>query len=333
MADAFANASPLISRPRSAATVAVDNFLRKALRVSDPRDPSQIANALLARYPEEAERDRRERAGLPYSNMPDFLPVVPSAGAQSTEIVQSLDDLERDLQTLSTASQLKSIRVEMIGWGRAVRQIATEGLASAKLALDTVNQDRAMTARRKLTDYARLARYVGSLTEGSGLYFRRFARSCDVLAGLVLVAIGEGLAANGITRSTKMVRVAASELHSRREAVLRALNGLIGVVDIGNGLPRGVAAYGQLLAALEGRPELSTLLEENGLAAAMDNLVEFSTGGSVESLRELASISALPISQFQELIAIASAIVENPDAQGIELAAADQLHHQSWSVR
>ncbi|MGM4915038.1 hypothetical protein [Rhizobium sp. 768_B6_N1_8] len=73
--------STMISRPRSAATVAVDNFLRKSLRVSDPRDPLQIANALLARYPEEAERDRRERAGLPYSNMPEIAPVIVGAGA------------------------------------------------------------------------------------------------------------------------------------------------------------------------------------------------------------------------------------------------------------
>ncbi|MGM4915039.1 hypothetical protein [Rhizobium sp. 768_B6_N1_8] len=220
--------------------------------------------------------------------------------------------MERDLQTLTTASQLKSIRVEMIGWGRAIRQISTDGLAAAKLSLDTVNQDRAMTARRKLAEYGRLSRYVGTLTEGSALYFRRFARSCDSLAGLILVAIGEGLAANGITRSTKIVRVAASELHARREAVLRALSGLIGTSESADGLPRGIAAYGQLLTALDGRPELSTLLEENTLAAAMDRLVEFSTSGSVEGLRELASISASPVGNFQDIIGISNDIMNDP---------------------
>lgn len=313
----MAYGSTMISRPRSAATVAVDNFLRKSLRVSDPRDPLQIANALLARYPEEAERDRRERAGLPYSSMPEIAPVVVGAGAQSTEIAQALDDMERDLQTLTTASQLKSIRVEMIGWGRAIRQISADGLAAAKLSLDTVNQDRAMTARRKLSEYGRLSRYVGTLTEGSSLYFRRFARSCDALAGLILVAIGEGLAANGITRSTKMVRVAAGELHSRRETVLRALGLLVGMSDSIDGLPRGVAAYGRLLAALDGRPELSTLLEENTLATAMDRLVEFSTSGSVEGLRELASISASPVGNFQDLIAISNDVM-NDATQGVD---------------
>ncbi|MCQ4062483.1 hypothetical protein FK516_31925, partial [Klebsiella pneumoniae] len=71
MTDASPSSAFTARTNRSQRTVTVDNFLRKALRVSDPRDPGQIANALLARYPVEAERDRRERAGLPYSTIRD----------------------------------------------------------------------------------------------------------------------------------------------------------------------------------------------------------------------------------------------------------------------
>ena len=307
MIDALTTASNPISKSRSASTIAVDNFLRKALRVSDPRDPVQIANALLTRYPEEAERDRRERAGLAYSTIPDFAPVATGTGAASTELIQARDDLERDLQTLSTSSQLKDVRVELIGWGRAIRQIAADGLAAARLALDSVNHDRAMAARRALGEYARLARYVGSLTDGSGLLFRRFAQSCDVLAGLILVAIGEGLAASGITRSTSIVRAAAGELQARRNAVIMALRSLTGSVETALGQeewPRGLEAYRNLVRQLDegGQTDLRALLEESALSQAMDDLVDLSTGANVEGLRELSTASALLVHRFQRLI-------------------------------
>ena len=324
MIDTFAVPSNTTSKPRSAATVAVDNFLRKALRVSDPRDPDQIANALLSRYPQEAERDRRERAGLPYSSVPDFVLPTSSGGPSSVELVQAQDDLERDLQTLATSSQLKDIRIELIGWGRSIRQIASDGLASARLALDPVNQDKAMAARRSLSEYARLGRYVGSLIDGSGLNFRRFAQSCDLLGGLILVAIGDGLAANGVTRSTKMVRAAAGELQSRRNGVVMALRSLTASVDMALGQdewPRGLEAYRMLVGLLDdgGQSDLRALLEENTLAQAMDDLVDLSTGANVDGLRELSTTSSLLIHRFQRLIQLGSSLAnQTGEANGLD---------------
>jgi hypothetical protein len=307
MVDANTTAASPVSKFRSPATVAVDNLLRKTLRVSDPRDPDQIANALLNFYPEEADRDRRERAGLPYSSVPDYVPAAKDSGPSSVELAQAQDDLERDLQTLSTSSPLKDIRVEMIGWGRSIRQIANDGLAAARLALDSVNHDRAMAARRQLGEYSRLARYVGTLTDGSAILFRRFAQSCDVLAGLILVAIGEGLASNGITRSTSIVRSAAGELQARRNAVIMALRTLTGSVETSLGQedwPRGIEAYRNLVQQLEagGQADLRALLEESALSQAMDDLIDLSTGASVEGLRELSTASALLVHRFQRLI-------------------------------
>jgi len=195
---------------RSQRTIAVDNFLRKALRVSDPHDPSQIANALLSRYPEEADRDRREREGLSYASPSGrSAPAAPTVNAGTIELETARGDLERDLQSLTTLSQLKDITIEMTGWGRAIRQAASDGLSAARLALDANSRDTAMAARRNLSEYARLARFVGAMSDGSGLYFRKLAQSCDVLGALILVAMGDGLAASGITRPTPMVRVAA----------------------------------------------------------------------------------------------------------------------------
>ncbi|SFO57376.1 hypothetical protein SAMN03159463_02317 [Mesorhizobium sp. NFR06] len=313
MVDAIPTAASPVSKFRSPATVAVDNLLRKTLRVSDPRDPDQIANALLNFYPEEADRDRREQAGLPYSSVPDYVPVAKNNGPSSVELAQAQDDLERDLQTLSTSSPLKDIRIEMIGWGRSIRQIANDGLAAARLALDSVNHDRAMSARRQLGEYSRLARYVGTLTDGSAILFRRFAQSCDVLAALILVAIGEGLASSGITRSTAIVRSAAGELQARRNAVIMALRSLTGSVESSLGQedwPRGIEAYRSLVRQLEagGQADLRALLEESALSKAMDDLVDLSTGASVEGLRELSTASSLLVHRFQRLIQFGQSI-------------------------
>ncbi len=318
MNDAFTTTGFHTAGSRSPRTIAVDNLLRKALRVSDPRDPSQIATALLMRYPEEAERQRRERAGLPYSSIRD-VPPASSAGSAvaSAELVQARDDLERDLETLTTSSQLKDVRVEMIGWGRAIRQIAADGLAAARLSLDAINHDRAMSARRSLSEYARLARYVGTITDNSGGIFRRFAQSCDVLAGMILVAIGEGLAASGITRSTTMVRVAAGELQSRRNAVIVALRGLTGSVEAvldQESWPRGLEAYRNLVHQLDasGQSDLRALLEETALASAMDELVDLSTGSNIDGLRELSTASSMLVHRFQRLIQYGQSIPVPP---------------------
>jgi hypothetical protein len=293
---------------RSQRTITVDNFLRKVLRVSDPRDPQQIANALLSRYPEDAERDLREREGLSYAG-PNGVraPVAITPNAGIIELETARTDLERDLQTLTSLSQLKDISVELTGWGRAIRQAASDGLAAARLALDSVNHDTAMSARRMLCEYARLARFVGTMSDGSGLYFRRLAQSCDVLAALILVGIGEGLAASGITRSTAIVRVAASDLQTRRNAVITALRGLIGSVDATlqqDQYPRGILGYQSLRRSLEagGQADLVALLEENTLSAAMDQLVDLTTGASVAGLRELSTTASMLTHRFARLV-------------------------------
>ena len=323
MADSLFNATSTV-QPRSARTIAVDNFLRKALRVSDPRDPAQIAAALLMRYPVDAERERREQEGLAYSTLPDWNgPTAMASGPFSVEVAQARDDLDRDLQTLVGASQFKDLRVELSGWSRAIRQIAADGLASARLALDVVSHNRAMAARRGLSDYARLARYLGSLTDNSNVFFRSLAQSCDVLAGLILVAIGEAMAAAGFTRSTAIVRVAAGELQARRNAVITALRSLTGSVESALGQeewPRGLEAYRSLVQRLDsgGQADLRTLIEETSLAQAMDELVDLSTGANVEGLRELATTSSLLVRRFQRLIQYGQSVEVPIDAPIID---------------
>jgi hypothetical protein len=320
MTDAFRSASSSATQPRSPRTIAVDNFLRRALRIGDPHDPTQVAAALLNRYPEEADRESRERSGLPYSTIP-LQPAAAAGGiAALAELAQAQDDLDRDSQALINASELKDIRVELTGWGRSIRKIAEDGLAAARIALDSSRYDQALTARGQLISYARLARYVGALSCGAAVHFRRLAQSCDIFAGLILVGIGEGLAASGITRGTALLRVGGGELQARRNAVIIALRSLTGSVDAALGQedwPRGMEAYRRLVAQLDesGQSELRTLLEEQALSLAMDELVDLSAGANVNGLRELATTSAMLVDRFQRLIRLSQSLATSGSAE------------------
>ena len=298
--------APLASR--SPQSIAVDNLLRRELRVADPNDPSQIAQGLLSRYPDTLDQMRREREGINYSAPETYAPSASgSTGASATELALAQDDLERDIATLTKSSELKEIDVELKGWGRAVRQAASDGLAAASMALDIVQSDRAMAARRVLGDYARMARYVGSLSADTGPYFRRFAQSCDVMASLILVGIGDGLAANGITRGTALIRVSASELQSRRNAVMQAFRTITGTGLVPQGqdeYPRGLEAYRILTRQLElaGQSDLRTLLDEASLASELDQLVDLAVGATSSGLRELTSTSAIVVDRLRRLV-------------------------------
>lgn len=298
---------------RTQRAITVDNFLRKSLRVSDPRNPEQIANALLSRYPDEAERDRRERDGLAYSSLGDR-PVQLSAlaGLGSVEIELARNNLERDILTVTTLSSLKDMSIELTGWGRAVRKTAADGLASARLAVDGTSRDIALAARRTLAEYARLARYLGVLMNGNCGDLRDFAQSCDVLGALILVGIGDGLAAGGVTRSAALVRVAGGELQARRSAVISSLRTLNGTLDASLGqeeYPRGIVGYQGLVRALEtgGQADLRTLLDENALGEAMDQLTDLTHGSNVANLRELSTTSSILVHRFTRLVQYAEA--------------------------
>jgi hypothetical protein len=310
-APANTNTAPPAATPlaaRSPQTMLVDNVLRRELRVADPTDPVQVSNALLALYPDAGDQMARERAGFSYTASPSLAPAVPvQGGATSSEIDEARSDLDRDIDALSNSSELKDIQIELQGWGRAVRQASTDGLAAGQLALDMLQFDRAMSARRTLEDYARLARYVGAMSGDTEPYFRHFAQSCDVIAGLILVAIGEGLAANGVTRGSQMIRVSAGDLQARRNAVINGLRNLMGSVDgtlDASGWPRGQEAYRVLIHHLEvsGQTDLRTLLDESSLSTALDQLVDLATGATSAGLRELSTASAMLIQRLQQLV-------------------------------
>jgi hypothetical protein len=248
--------------------MALDNILRRELRVSDPYDPIQIAQALLTRYKDtpRAQAISQEAKGLPFLQAAPMQVLVPQAATSSdTELQQGRDDVERDLHELTTNSLLKDVTPEIQGWAQAVRSAITEGITAARFALDPRQRDKAFGIRRQLGDYSRMARLVGALTPTLNLTYRKFAQSLDEVAAVILVRMGEALSNVGFNGGRFLLQAPYSELQVRRDTVIYALRNLMGSTQTAYGQedwPRGLDAYRKLFRNLEqqGQGDLRALL-------------------------------------------------------------------------
>ncbi len=314
------NTYPTSTGQRSQGALTVDNVFRRMLKVANPRDPDEVAKALLARYADDAQKIKREQAGVPISSYQLAALAGQVSGPLSSEIRQATDDLERDLGALVSDIQLKDIAPELRGLSEAVRDAAAMGLEAAKLALDPAQRDRAFAARRTLGDYARLTRMLGALTSCATALYCRVSQSMDMCGNLILVGAGEALAAAGVTRSGGLLQVPATELQSRRDAIIGALRRLLGtegdvvatlsnVINLQTTGPAAGSAGALLLIvdALEesGAQDLRPMLDEGFVARMLDNLLDHAVATTPDSLRSMGSTAVVTsgmLSRFVELI-------------------------------
>ena len=302
--------------------LALDNLLRRELRVGDPDDPQQIAQALLARYKSDprAIAIAQEARGLPFLHTtPVEARMTQAPTSSDAELQQAINDVERDLEELTTNNLLKDVSPELQGWGSAVRTAITEGATAARFALDPRQRDKAFAIRRQLGDYARMARLVGALTPTMSPTYRKFAQSLDEVAAVLLVLMGEALANVGFSGGHFLMQVPYSELQARRDTVINTLRNLVGsaqqTYDWNNDWPRGQNAYLQLYKQLEdqGQGDLRALLVENELARTMDELIQRAAQGRAEGLRALGATAQLDLLRFRRLVAVGQNVVK-PDS-------------------
>src|SRR5262249_5640442 len=122
------NAPPSPSAPQR---LALDNLIRRELRVGDPNDPQQIAQALLVRYKGNPRADAigQEARGLPFLHTAPMETMPMQAPTSSdAEWQQAVNDVDRDLRELTTNALLKDITPELEGWAAAVRSAMAEGV-------------------------------------------------------------------------------------------------------------------------------------------------------------------------------------------------------------
>jgi hypothetical protein len=309
-----------LMRDRSPTVVALDNLIRRKLRVSDPTDAEEIARALRQYYRDDTQAMEREAAGLPFLLTP--LPAAAPAAVTSSqaEVDQAVGDVERDLVTLKTSSLLKDIEPELRGWETAIRAAVADGLNAARQGLDPRQREVAFANRRLLGDYARMARYVGALTPNMNTYYRRLSQSLDEVSGMMLVVMGESLANIGFAGGRFLLQVPLSELQARRDAVIFALRNLVGSTQeaaASDDFPRGLVAYLQILENLgdSGQSDLKVLFQENTLARLMDDLIHRAAGGTSEGLRALGATAQQTLQAFRRLIILARQSVDPESPQ------------------
>lgn len=306
--------------PNSASRMALDNLIRRELKVNDPNDSKQIAEALLTRYKDtpRAVAITREAQGVPFVLSPSTSTPMPQVMRSSdTEWEQAVNDVERDLRALSEDAILKDIKPELQGWTMAIRSAIADGMNAARYALDTRRRDVAFGIRRTLGDYARMARLVGILTPGMNINYRKLAQSLDEVASVLLVMMGEAIANVGFNGGRFLLQAPFSELQARRDAVIYALRNLNGSTQEAydsNNWPRGLDAYRQLFKVLEeqGQGDLRALLVENELMRIMDTLIQRSGQGSIEGLRQLGATAQLDVERLRRFVIIASNALSTP---------------------
>jgi hypothetical protein len=298
------------SGPPSKAQLALDNLLRRELRVGDPRNPQQIAKALLDRYQSEprARGIQSEAEGMPFlRSAPRFVAAAAEDTATSVDLKQAMSDVHKDLEHLGKSNLLKDIDAELGGWSDGIRNAVQEGVNAARFGLDPRNRDRAIGMRRTLGDYARLSRLVGSLNPSATHEFRSLAQSIDEVCAVILVMLGESMANNGFAGGRFLLQAPFTEMQTRRDACIHSLQNLLGSLSYQNApneWPRGIDAYRRLFDALEaqGQGDLRALMTEQELTRVLDDLVRRAARGSAEGLRALGSTAQIELNRVYRLI-------------------------------
>lgn len=314
-------ANPNTTMERSQAAIAMDNLIRRHLRVSDPRDPEAISNALRERYTEEKQALDLEQSGLPFFRTEPITLGSEATGVTGMELKQAKEDVERDLEALLSHAGLKDVRAELNGWAISIRQIIADGAVASRFALDPRQRDAAMSARRMLCSYARLARYAGALTPNLSPTYRQLAKSLDEVSAVILVTMGEAIANIGQGGARFLLQAPASELQARRDALVYALRNLVGTAQESYGpneWPRGLVAYRQFIQRLEesGHSDLRALFQEPFVAKTLDELLHWSNSGTGEDLRALGSMSHIVLEKFKRLVMLAARLVD-PEAPAL----------------
>jgi hypothetical protein len=294
---------------------ALDELLRRTLKVGNPADVNEMIRALQERYPDKTAATAAESAGLPTTAalaMPSSTPaqaVAKSVGGVEYESV--LAQLRSDFSAVVEAPSERDIGVELAGWRDYLIKEYGDGAAAARLAQDAAQRERAQLAIRRLNEFAWLARLVGIAMGEQYWDFRRLGVSLDNAADILRILIGETIYDIGLSFNGLILQVSATDLRLRGDATVDALSGLLsGDEEVFDDWGERIRAYNDLYNELD--PELKVYARPDGLKEAIDNLVNaFANGVSAmtaDSLRQLAATAPVEVGRLRRVASVADAI-------------------------
>jgi len=298
----------------------IDDFLRRELRIGDPRSTQEVVTALRRRYAADASRLDQEAAGLPVRYDPQP-PVVISAPAGDTpggrEERRVRGDLDSDFQALIEARDNREWAPEIRGWRDTLLREFADGAAAARFAQDPAMRDRSFFSVRKIGEFARVARLVGVMNLALNCDYRRLATTLDEAANVIRILMGEALYGAGLSEGGFIIQVPITDLRQRRDSLMLAVRRLSGAAEIdddGGDWGNAVAAYRRLLDELDRRsaPELTVYLREELLGQVVDGLIGAVSRQDPEALRQVAATAPVEIARLNRLLVIAAPLAEQP---------------------
>lgn len=320
------NTTPL--RPTTAVddvSRSVDELLRRTLRIGDPNNPAELADALRRHYSAQAARLDQESLGLPVSPGATLDLMIraeaPQSGAspieRESERVRCA--LETDLDYLINHAANREWRPELQGWRSSILREFADATAAAGFSQDPAQRDRAMLGVRKLAEYARMSRLLSVLHYELRREYRRSATTLDESSSTLRIRIGQSLYSAGLSEGGLLLNVPLMDLRNRSTALIESLRALtegtstpqVGIEDRGNRF----VAYREVLKAIDdqGAAELRVYLRESSLQQHLDSILDgvgsASTQISAEGLRNLASTLPAEISRIQRLYELVGGVV------------------------
>jgi hypothetical protein len=235
--------------------LAVDNMSRNQLKVSDVRDPKQIADALLNYYRDlpVAAAVRQEALGLASLQAPAMAALPPPQPTSSDAEFHIADsDVEKALTDLTTNPLTVDIVPEMQGWADSIRSAVAQSYTAARQGLDPTQRDSVFAIRRQLGEYGRMARFVGSLSPGMTQNYRRLGQALDETSAVLLVTLGESLASVGFASGYYLLQVPLAELQQRRDSIIFALRNFMGGAQQAYGPTIGLAVSRLIVGCIIG---------------------------------------------------------------------------------
>ena len=125
--------------------LALDNLMRRELKSSDPNDPKQIAKCVACAIQGRSSRQCHFTGGQRLTVLvvsPLCQLCLSSVTSSDSELQQAKDDVEKDLQELTTNALLKDVIPEITGMGAIVTSCNHRGHPAARFAWIHVNETR-----------------------------------------------------------------------------------------------------------------------------------------------------------------------------------------------
>lgn len=294
-------------------TKLIDEFLRRELRVGDPRNASEVAAALRQRYATEAGRLDQEAAGVPMALGSPALPPPEVADAETPGSRQAKrvgDNLDADLGALIDDASNREWKPELTGWRNTLLREYADGQAAAAFARDVAERDRGFICIRRLSEFGRVARLTSILSDQGEFLYRRLASTLDDACAVIRTLMGEALFRAGLSDGGMMSEFPVTDARQRRDAVIMALRRFTGLGQDADEWGDSAASYRLLFDRLEqaSASDLRVYLRESSLSATLDGLLADASRQDPDSLRQLAATSPVELTRLTHLLRIAASV-------------------------